>query len=118
MKSVTFSTSTKTKKNCTAYDLRDQVIAFLTVHGMGEQFAKEITSVKDQTYVYINPYCANSDFTRALALFQLIFSGDSDIPAYIAYRPEEGGMILTVPGDYSYGDVIDYIKDHMEITIA
>jgi hypothetical protein len=122
MKSVTFSTATKTKKNCTAYDLRDQVIAFLTVHGMAEQSAKEITSViLDQTYepVCINPDCANSDFTRALALFQLIFSGDIDIiPAYIAYRPKEGGMRLTVLRGYSYGDVIDYIKDHMEITIA
>jgi hypothetical protein len=118
MKSVTFSTSTKTKKTCTAYDLGEQVVTFLTAHGMGEHYAKKITSVKDQKYVYINPDCANSYFTRALALFQLIFSGDSDIPAYITYRSTEGGMRLTVASGYSYGDVIDYIKDHMEITIS
>ena len=119
MKSVTFSASAKTKKNYTAYDLRKQVIAFLITHGMNEYHAINITSVKDDTYVYVNPDCANSDFTRALALFQLIFS-DASLSAvgYIAYRPNEGGMRLTVSSDCTYGDVIDYIKEHMEITIA
>jgi len=119
MKSVTFTASAKTKKNYTAYDLREQVITFLTAHGMGEHHAPEITSVKDNTYVYVNPDCANSYFTRALALFQLIFSGDSlSAVGYIAYRPNGGGMRLTVSSDCTYGDVINYIKEHMEITIA
>jgi len=120
MKSVTFSASTKTKNECTAYDLREQVIAFLTAHGMNQSYASEITDVKDNMYVYINPDCANSDWTRALALLQLIFSGDSSsAKAYIAYRPDEGGMRLTIcSGGSSFGDVINYIKAHMEITIA
>ena len=119
MKSVTFGTGTKTKKNYTAHDLRDQVIAFLTAHGMSKSYASEITSAEDDYYVYINPVCANSGWTRALALLQLIFSQDSmDAKAYIEYRPNEGGMRLTVASGYSYGDVIDYIKDHMEITIS
>ena len=120
MKSVTFGTGTKKKKNYTAYDLYEQVVTFLTAHGMSKSYALEITSVKDETStIYINPECANSDFTRALALFQLIFSGDIlDVPAYIAYRPNEGGMRLSLSGGCSYGDVIDYIKDHMEITIS
>jgi len=119
MKSVTFGASAKTKEFPTAYDLREQVITFLTAHGM--IYASEITSVKDDTYVYVNPDCANSNFTRALALFQLIFSvsGDSlSSVAYIAYRPNEGGMRLTVSSGCTYRDVIDYIKEHMEITIA
>ena len=119
MKSVTFAASAKTKKNYTAHDLCEQVVTFLTAHGMSEHYASNITSVKDDTYVYVNPDCANSDFTRALALFQLIFSCDSlSTVAYIAYRPNEGGMRLTVSSGCTYGDVIDYIKEHMEITIA
>jgi hypothetical protein len=119
MKSVTFAASAKTKKNYTAHDLKEEVITFLTAHGMGKHHASGITSVKDDTYVYVNPDCANSDFTRALALFQLIFSGDSlSAVGYIAYRPNEGGMRLTVSSGCTYGDVIDYIKEHMEITIA
>ena len=43
MKQVTFGTATKTKKNYTAHDLRDQVIAFLTAHGMNQTYALEIT---------------------------------------------------------------------------
>ena len=119
MKSVTFGTGTKTKKNYTAHDLRDQVIAFLTAHGMNQSYALEITLVKDDYYVYINPDCANSGWTRALALLQLIFSQDSmDAKAYIAYRPNEGGMRLNLCSESDFGDVIDYIKDHMEITIS
>jgi len=119
MKSVTFGASTKTKKNYTAYDLREQVIAFLTAHGMNQSYASEITDVRDQQYIYINPACANSGWTRALALLQLIFSEDSlSTCAYIAYRPNEGGMRLTVSGGSDFEDVINYIKAHMEITIA
>jgi len=119
MKSVTFGASRKTKEFPTAYDLREEVITFLTAHGMSEYHAIEITSVKDDTYVYVNPDCANSDFTLALALFQLIFSYDSlSAVGYISYRPNEGGMRLTVSSGCTYGDMINYIKEHMEITIA
>jgi hypothetical protein len=119
MKQVTFGKSTRPSKNYTAHDLREEVITFLTEHGMSERHASNITSVKDDTYVYVNPDCANSDFTRALALFQLVFSCDLlSAVAYIAYRPKEGGMRLTVSSGCTYGDVIDYIKEHMEITIA
>ena len=119
MKSVTFGTATKTKKNYTAYDLREQVIAFLIAHGMDQHYASEITEIRDQQYIYINPDCANSSWTRALALLQLIFSEDSlSACAYIAYRPNEGGMRLTVRADKVFEYVIYYIKEHMEITIA
>jgi len=119
MKSVTFGASTKTKKNYTAYDLREQVITFLTAHGMDQLYASEITEARDNLYIYINPDCANSGWTRALALLQLIFSEDSlSACAFIAYRPNEGGMRLTVSAGCTHGDVINYIKEHMEITIA
>jgi hypothetical protein len=123
MKSITFGPRPQTK-NYNVHDLEDQIVAFLTAHGMSERYAKEITSVKDQMdYVYVNPDCANSDYTRALALFQLIFSdtpnsSGKEKPAYIAYRPKECGMKLTVSSGFTYEDVINYIKDHMEITIA
>ena len=124
MKSITFGPGPQTK-NYNVHDLRDQIVAFLTAHGMNEFHAKEITSVKDQMYVYVNPTCANSDYTRALALFQLILSAPhnsysnlSSGPAYIAYRPKEGGMKLSMSSGFTYEDVINYIKDHMEITIA
>jgi len=121
MKSITFGTSAKTKNEYTAYDLREQVIAFLTAHGMNQSYASEITDVKDNMYVDIDPNCANSGWTRALALLQLIFSEDSSsAKAYIAYRSGEdvGGMRLTLCSGSSFGDVINYIKAHMEITIA
>jgi hypothetical protein len=118
MKSVTFGASAKTKKNYTVYDLREEVILFLTANGMNQHYAFQITKVYDNKYIYINPEgSANNDWTKALALLQLIFSSKS-ASAYIAYCPNKGGMRLTLSYGSDFEDVINYIKAHMEITIA
>jgi hypothetical protein len=67
--------------------------------------------------IYISPSCSNYNFTRALALFQLIFSVES-AGAYISYRKDETWtMRLSIALGHTIRDVIKHIEAHSEITI-
>jgi hypothetical protein len=113
MKQITFTIARPTDQSI--YDLRDAVILFLTRNGMNEGDAPNYVSVGPSA-IYISPSCANNDYTRALALFQLIFSVES-AGAYISYRNDETWtMRLSIVG-HTIRDVIKHIEAHSEITI-
>jgi hypothetical protein len=116
MKQITFTIARPTDQSM--QDLRDAVIRFLTRNGMNEGDAPNYVSVGPSA-IYISPSCSNYNFTRALALFQLIFSVES-AGAYISYRNDETWtMKLSIVGHvgHTIRDVIKHIEAHSEITI-
>jgi hypothetical protein len=114
MKQITFTIARPTDQSM--QDLRDTVIRFLTRNGMIACSAQDFVSVGPSA-IYISPSCGNNDYTRALALFQLIFSGES-APAYISYRKYESWMMrLSIDTGHTIRDVIKHIEAHSEITI-
>ena len=119
MKQITFAPSIQIQAR-TIEDLRTTVINFLTKHGMLRASAETFTSC-GQREIYISPSttnCSNNDFTRALALFQLLFSEDSSKcgEACLAYRSDESWTMRLYTSNIP--DTIRHIEAHSEILIS
>jgi hypothetical protein len=116
MKQITFAPSIQIQAR-TIEDLRTTVIDFLTKHGMHRASAETYTSC-GRREIYISPSCSNNDFTRALALFQLLFSEDSFKcgEAYLSYRSDESWTMRLTTSNIP--DTIRHIEAHSEILIS
>jgi hypothetical protein len=114
MKQVIFNSATTTKKS--AHDLKDAIVRFLSANGMLQTSARECVRVNDGE-ILIRPNCANSDFTRALALLQLLFSGEGK-PCFIGYG-KDGMYMSTSNGEAGeISAAIEYIESHINIEVV
>jgi hypothetical protein len=118
MKSVTFNHTPSTPQFTPILDMKDLVIKFLVKHG--HQLAQASVS-NNAEQIIIKANCANSAFTRALALLQLVFSEgayeDNDSGCYIEYR-QQYTFALNVSGNTrNWIKPFQYLERHMDITI-
>ena len=130
MKQVTFNYQQKPVREYSIENLRDEVIVFLSRNGMADSSAPNFVKIVDGE-IHINGSCANSAFTRALALLQLIFSepdtDPNEAPGYIVYKSDTPGFFLRLRGYGSWRSsstqsylielAIDYIKEHTSISV-
>jgi hypothetical protein len=125
MKQITFGASAQPTYLLTIHDVRDTVIEFLIKNGMLATSADKAVSISPSGYdINIGISCANGDFTRALALFQLIFADNPNprvdsaaVPGFIRYTTQDCGFTLRIKSHFSHAQVIAYIKAHMEVIV-
>jgi hypothetical protein len=124
MKQITFGASAQPTYQLTIHDVRDTVIEFLIKNGMLATSADKAVSISPVDDINIGISCANGDFTRALALFQLIFADNPNphvdsaaVPGFIRYTTQDCGFTLKIKSHFSHAQVIAYIKAHMEVIV-
>ncbi len=125
MKQITFRASAQPTYQLTIHDVRDTVIEFLTKNGMLTSSADKAVSISPSgSDISIGISCANGDYTRALALFQLIFADNPNphvdsaaVPGFIKYSTQDCGFMLRIKFNFSHAQVIAYIKAHMEVIV-
>lgn len=115
MKKVCFGPSQTKRRTVTIDDLRFKVIEFLYANGIPESTAKDFVKISVNRGIRVTPFCSNSEYTRALALLQLIFSTGNT--CYISYPQEDCGFEIRIMAMYTVSEAIDYINEHMEVSV-
>lgn len=135
MKKITFTNPAVTKQR-SKKEVIDLIVDFLHQNGMNHTIAQEwVGHDNDGSGITIKPKCSNSQFTRALALFQLIFSepsredreknkglhvtrsGDMIPPGYIRYDLNGMTLVPSLVGDGIWTMIYNHISSHMNILI-
>lgn len=112
MKQIIFK-NTKTVDNVSIEMFRKLVIEFLKNY-MSEASADKMITI-DKNKVKISPNCANSNYTKGLALLQLIFSDNTD-DGYIEYRPYNKGFLINSVNS-NWKNLYNHLKQHFNIEI-
>lgn len=103
-------------QNRTLEDLKNLVIDLLTDFGMNEFSARDFVSISPTSKtITINPDCANSDYTLALAMFMLLFSEDNE-HGYLSFG-KVGNFIRVHVEPSEIDQCCQYLIDHSEVSV-